>query len=527
MVLFLVPVFVFGQSQEFTIRVLVGSDTVPPTTPSIVSAVPMSPNQIDIAWAASSDDVYVEGYRLFRDGVLLATTTLTSYVDTGLTASTTYSYTVDAFDYSFNISSTSPAVATTTLALPPPVATTSSSSLPVSSPAVATAVAALRTFSIDTTSTGARVSFGSYGPTRYVLRYGQTTEYELGTVSSNLYATAHESRLTSLEPGTRYFVELTLINAFGIAKVVASDSFVTGPALVSTMPESVTTVSGVVDGDDAVLSWQNPVAPFRAIRVVRSHIFYPQNPTDGVVMYEGSAARYTDKDAFTLRDSYYYSIFVIADDGRVSAPAVVRLQSIAGISPDAGDMTPSSSLPGVGVSPVLVPTPVVPVEDSGLSQYLMPSDVFITVGEKTMTLDSLTPLPVGMDVLVSIPYHAVPKHLKTILLSVYHPSDHSRVTTYLLKLRGDGAAYEVGFASSAVEGEGKLVVEVFDYEHESVRRLSRVVQYTQGEVRVGRVAELVGTIEQGSWVISLLGVGLLAVCGHLLVLWRRRREDNR
>ena len=121
----LLPSLVLGQvNDEFIMRVLVGTDSTPPTTPVIGQVVPMSPYQIDITWGAVTDDTSVEGYRLYRDGLLLATTTFTSYVDTGLTPSTTYSYTVDAFDYSMNVSSTSLAVATTTLALPPPVATT-------------------------------------------------------------------------------------------------------------------------------------------------------------------------------------------------------------------------------------------------------------------------------------------------------------------------------------------------------------------------------------------------------------------
>lgn len=524
--LFLLPSLVFGQSEEFTIRVLVGTDTMPPGTPSITAVVPMSPYQIDIAWGAVSDDVYVEGYRLYRDGVLLATTTLTSYVDMGLTPSTTYAYTVDAFDYSFNFSTTSVPVATTTLLLPPPVATTSSSSVATPSPATATAVPTLRTFAIDPEANGAVITFASYGPTRYVLRYGQTAEYELGTVSSNLYATNHASRLTSLEPGTRYYVELTMVNSFGVARVVATVSFVTDPALVSLLPMSVTGVAGAVRGNDAVLSWQNPAAPWRAIRVVRSHLFYPQNATDGVVVYEGSATSYVDAGVFSQRDSYYYSIFVMAEDGRVSAPAVLWLQAPVPTPAGLPGTTQSSPAPGEFATTTPPATLPAPVGDSGLSQYLMPSDVFITVGDRTMTLDSLAPLPVGTDVLVSIPYGAVPRHLKTILLSVYHPADHSRVTTYLLKLRGDGATYEVNFMSSAIEGEGKLVVEVFDYEHESVRRLSRVVQYVATREQIITPGEVLGTIQRLSWVTWFVGIGGLVISWWLLLLWRRRREDN-
>jgi hypothetical protein len=40
----------------------------------------------------------VAGYRVFRNGTAIATTATTSYSNTGLTASTTYTYTVSAYD---------------------------------------------------------------------------------------------------------------------------------------------------------------------------------------------------------------------------------------------------------------------------------------------------------------------------------------------------------------------------------------------------------------------------------------------
>ena len=154
----------------------------------------------------------------------------------------------------------------------------------------------------------------------------------------------------------------------------------------------------------------------------------------------------------------------------------------------------------------------------------MPSDVFVTSLNTTRTFDSLLPFPIATDVLVSIPYDAVPRHLKTILLSVYHPTDHSHITTYLLKLRGDGTAYEVNFRSSAVEGEGRLVLEVFDYENESVRRLSRTVRYVSEEHEPLLMS--LYNVPMTSYLWGLCGLFFLGSFWWLLLLWRRRREDN-
>jgi hypothetical protein len=61
----------------------------------------------------------VAGYKVFRDGTQIATTTATSYSNTGLQASTTYSYTVAAYDAVGNTSLQSSPVSATTKAPDP------------------------------------------------------------------------------------------------------------------------------------------------------------------------------------------------------------------------------------------------------------------------------------------------------------------------------------------------------------------------------------------------------------------------
>src|SRR5581483_9669059 len=91
------------------------SDTTAPSTPTGLSASIVSSSQINLSWTPSTDNVGVTGYRVFRNGTSLTTlAAVTTYLDTGLAASTTYSYTVQAIDAAGNTSSQSaPASATT------------------------------------------------------------------------------------------------------------------------------------------------------------------------------------------------------------------------------------------------------------------------------------------------------------------------------------------------------------------------------------------------------------------------------
>jgi hypothetical protein len=69
-------------------------DITPPSTPTGLAQTPTSTSQIDLKWNASTDDVGVAGYRVFRDGAQSGTSATPSYSDNSLAPLTTYGATV-------------------------------------------------------------------------------------------------------------------------------------------------------------------------------------------------------------------------------------------------------------------------------------------------------------------------------------------------------------------------------------------------------------------------------------------------
>ena len=64
-------------------------DTTPPTVPQGLTATVVSSSRIDLSWTASTDTGgWVAGYRIFRNGVAVATSATNSYSNTGLQANT-------------------------------------------------------------------------------------------------------------------------------------------------------------------------------------------------------------------------------------------------------------------------------------------------------------------------------------------------------------------------------------------------------------------------------------------------------
>ncbi|MFD9357250.1 NPCBM/NEW2 domain-containing protein [Streptomyces sp. NPDC060031] len=90
------------------------ADTISPTAPTNLASSNVTSNSVDLKWTASTDNVGVSGYKIYRGGTLVGTSTGTSFTATGLSASTPYTFTVKAFDAAENVSGASSTVAVTT-----------------------------------------------------------------------------------------------------------------------------------------------------------------------------------------------------------------------------------------------------------------------------------------------------------------------------------------------------------------------------------------------------------------------------
>ncbi len=85
-----------------TYRARTTTDTSAPTAPANFSTVSSTGSSISASWTASSDDVGVAGYTLYRGTTAVGTTTTPSGTFGGLSCGTSYTLGVDAFDAAGN-----------------------------------------------------------------------------------------------------------------------------------------------------------------------------------------------------------------------------------------------------------------------------------------------------------------------------------------------------------------------------------------------------------------------------------------
>jgi chitodextrinase len=113
-------------------------DTTPPSAPSNLTATASAYNKVNLSWSASTDNVGIASYYIVRNNVTIAQTsgTVTTYSDTTVSPSTTYSYYVVAKDAAGNASGPSNTASVTTPPAPdttPPSAPTNLTATAVSS----------------------------------------------------------------------------------------------------------------------------------------------------------------------------------------------------------------------------------------------------------------------------------------------------------------------------------------------------------------------------------------------------------
>ncbi|PWN67059.1 reprolysin-like metallopeptidase [Chryseobacterium oncorhynchi] len=109
---------IFFDVNNANISVNAGSgtpDTIAPTAPTLAASGTTS-TSTNLSWSGATDNVGVTGYDVYQGASLIGSTASTTYTATGLTSSTTYSFSVKAKDAAGNASSSSNTVSVTTLA---------------------------------------------------------------------------------------------------------------------------------------------------------------------------------------------------------------------------------------------------------------------------------------------------------------------------------------------------------------------------------------------------------------------------
>jgi YD repeat-containing protein len=225
-----------------------GGDTIAPTAPSGLATSVVSSTQMNLSWTASTDAVGVTGYRVERcltascTYAQIATPTATTYNNTGLTASTGYSYRVRATDAAGNLSTYSTVASATTQAAPDTIAPTAPSGL-------TTSVVSSTQINLSWTA-----STDAIGVTSYKVQRCVTASCTFALIATTTATTYNNTGLTA---STGYSYRVRATDAAGnlsTFSTVASATTQAAPDTIApTVPSGLTT--SVISSTQINLSW--------------------------------------------------------------------------------------------------------------------------------------------------------------------------------------------------------------------------------------------------------------------------------
>lgn len=458
-----VPDTVSAAATDFNVRTIVGGDTEAPTTPGNFGVTPIATSQTNLSWDASTDDFILSGYHIWRDGVRIATTTATLYADTGLTANTLYTYYVTAYDSFFNESASSTIESTTTLSIPPPEpeveesgSQTGSRITPFNEMIVSIEVLPQKDSVVIRYVTEANV--------RSIIKWGKTSSYELGSLAERTFGMSHETRIVGLIPGTLYSFVIEGENKLSRYGALYEGFFTTLPPEDTFAPGNITDFTAIKQGTDIVLSWTNPDDfDFAKVRVLESENFYPSDIADGWVVYEGGGNEAKSRGKALPGTTHYYTIFTYDAVGNISsgAVAVLRVDALGTVSTSTSMDTIPTATTTAGATTT--------VQISFAELRFMQEGELIQGNGKTVTVDGAKQL------LISIPYGALPEHLKTILVVLTSSEDPHKEFSFLLRVNSAKTEYTAILAPLGVSGDFPFTVTIFDFKTAQVGTVEGVI----------------------------------------------------
>jgi chitodextrinase len=396
-------------------------DTTPPTAPTGLTAPSVTPTQVQLTWNAATDNVGVTGYRIYRGGVRIGTSTTTGYTDATVAAATTYSYTVTAVDAAANESVPSAALSVTTPAAPDTTPPTQPGGLVVSA-TTATSVSLRWTASTD------NVGVHHYEVSR-----------DSGAPASTTATAYTDSGLT---PNTLYRYSVVAVDAAGNRSTAALVNGTTAPD--TTPPTAPTGLAAAgVTATQVPLRW---VAATDDVGVTGYRVY-----RNGLLLGTSATTSYTDLTV-SAATSYTYTVSALdaaGNESPQSSPPLTVTTPAAGGQVlfsdgfETGNMSKWTLVNGVAAQQALV--------FSGLWGARMTSTTGATYAYGTLAAPAT-------DVTYSLQFNIASQGANNInLLRLRNPSNGSLGAVYvtgsdLLSLRNDSAS--VSTTSTVVVSQG-------------------------------------------------------------------------
>jgi len=282
------------------------------------------------------------------------------------------------------------------------------------------------------------------------------------------------------------------------------------PQFVDIFPPANVSNFEAIPGDKKIeLKWKNPPdLDFKAVRIMRSETFYPNDPSDGILVYDG-------KDTFVeirfLQNGvrYYFTAFAYDKVGNYSSGAIVSaVPQKLGARPIVPPPPPPEVIP-----PKVPPPPEVEKINLEDFDFIQKGGKLFLIDEDKLKINIENPLTVSID------YEKVPEVLKTIMVTL---EKDNKFFSFLLRINQEKTAYLAQISPPDKAGIYPLTITILDYKNQSLKKI------------IGQL-EVFGTLPQKkieipwykNWKIWLLILLSLIILLGIIYLVRKKMKSQK
>jgi hypothetical protein len=265
--------------------------------------------------------------------------------------------------------------------------------------------------------------------------------------------------------------------------------------------------------NNAILSWNNPNdINFSSVKILRSSTFYPINPTDGVLVYQGAGTSAID---FNLNydQNYYYSAFSYNKGGNVSNAVITQIYLINPHNVSTTTLPVYPIYPGViggGTSTSTVGISNGTTTTIGFDiNYIIHSQngQQLGISSSTVTFEG------SKNLLITADTSKFPVPIKTFILRITDPSDPNIVYSYMFGADMAGKFFQVNVPIFSSSGKYPFTITAYNSNN-------KAVSMTRGSfnVQISKAFQYI--------VLTLLVV-LILLLSIFLVVWLSFREHSK
>lgn len=330
-----------------------GTSPVVPAPPTGLTATAVSASQVNLSWTASTTTGAT--YNVFQAGKMIANVSGTTYSNTGLTASTTYSYTVEATDSAGTSTADGP-VSVTTL-----VMQTGSVAPPTSLTAVSSSFQQVDlrwVASITPAPNTAPVNYLVYRST--IPNFTPSAANLMGTtigitnyLDSNYPATLSPPTGPGVQPSTTYYYQVVASTPAGTSAVTEASAITLPAAPSTTAPAALTGLAALAENANEIdLLWNSTNSGVGTV-VTEYSIYRSTTPTftPSASNQIGTTKSNWFQDELTSASTqYYYQVLANNSIGVSPSSATVSATTPA-LNPNLWGGTPFFDGSGIPATP--------------------------------------------------------------------------------------------------------------------------------------------------------------------------------